>query len=733
MQLTMLVAGCVLLGQAPGDAPLPFAVPQQPAIAETKPAAAEQVVPESNPAARSTDDDVQTDRAELREIGTDGPPAETPLPFVPPAQSGPTPPEMVAEALSPPSDSQLAGQPLTLLTALSSTTDHRHQLEVTHAYWGLAEAVAVYHFSLDHDRQLRDLEAGVEQAPCLRTARASSLALVHEAEVAAVAAQHELAALVLLSPDASLPLPADRPHVGAYRTHFDRLFPIRTAPARTKLIDRTLPIRCRAIDGRALAVQAADDALSAVRDAHRLRRAELPEVLTCMEESLRQRQALIRSVCRYNHEIADYALAVVRPGSSPQTLVGMLIKPTLQPLRPLASEHDAALEPAVYLERTPTPAQRPGQNVPTPARRPGQNVPTPARRPGQNEPTPAPPQTLPRTPEKEVPTPAARWLPSVSPAKKEPASAPPQQEPKPLPPVSSDQSLVPVVPNSSGSTPSTVNKPVAEIPSGFCSPALYPALTDVPPDTQARQLTLTLYWNHTLPEQTSEPISLADCLGQQPGGDRRGLIEVYWFAGRRAAEYQVLAQQAGLLDSLVLVPSQNTERVSVLRLRSASSATQAALHEAHAALLEAQFELATRLGRESDALWPIPDTPPCSQRYAPELDAQPRRLAGSWPLRRLAAMIPGLAESVRLRAAAVVEADAARAAACAASSQADARSIEPLLASINRQTRQTFAFLNTLTDYNQVIAGHALSVFPPDTPADELAAALAPRPEQSDN
>jgi hypothetical protein len=526
-----------------------------------------------------------------------------------------------------------------------------------------------------------------------------------------------LAALALLPPDSPLPLPADPPHVGAYRTHFDELFSMRTAPARTRLIDRTLPIHCRAIDGRASAVQAAEDALSAAIDDHRPGQADLPTVLACMKEKVRQRQALIRSVCRYNHEIADYALTVVRPGIDGQTLVGMLIKPSPQQLRPLASESDAALEPAGYIERTPTPTRWPGQNVPTPARRPGQNVPTPARRPGQNvptparrpdqtEPTPSPPRTLPRTPDRQVPTPATRWSPS------QPA------EP----------------------TPRTVNKPVADLGGDSRAPALYPALAGASPHTLAKQLTLTLHWDRTLPEATGEPITLVDCLGQQSGGDRRGLIEAYWLAGQRAAEYQVLVQQVGLFDSLSPVFPEKGDRrpmqelpVPVLRLRSVGLNTQAALHEAHAALLEAQFELAIRLGRESDAVWPIPGTPPRSQPYQLKIDAQPRRLAESWPLRRLAAMIPGLAASVQQHAAAVVEADTARAATVAACPNADARSIELLLASVNRQTQQTLAFLGTLADYNRAIADYALTVLPPETPGEELAAALTGGPEQLDN
>ncbi len=684
MQLSMVVVACLLAVEVPADAPLqPVAQPLPGADADTAvPAAGEDVKTPAN-----------------------SPPAGPPPVRIPPVRRRLTPPEMVVEALASTPGSRLTGRPLSLLTALSSSADHRHQLEVTHAYWGLAEAVAVYHFSLEHDRQLRGLEAAAEEAVLLQAARASSAALVREAEVAAVAAQHELAALVLFPPDAPLPLPADRPHVGPYRTHFDRLFSARTAPARTRLIDRTLPIRCRAIDGRASAVHATEDATTAAGDARQAGQADLRTLLACMDEHLRQRQAFIKSVFRYNHEIADYALAVIRPGSNVQILVGMLISPTSQPLRPLAADTDGLLQPAGYNEPVPTPARRPGQNVPTPARRPGQNVPTPARRPPQNVPTPAARRTAPRVLGDQVPTPSKGWSPSSPPARKEPTPVPEREET-----------------NSAEPTPTTLNKPVAQLPDELRVPALYSALVDAPPETRAKQLTLTLHWDRTLPEGIGEPVGLEDCLRNLSHGDRHGLIEAYWVACQRAAEYQVLVQQAQLLEDLVLVAG-HERHPPALRLRSAGLATAAALHEAHADLLEAQFDLAIRIGRETDQAWPIPSTAPHCGRYVPKIAPTPGRLAESWRMRRLAAMIPGLGESLLQRAGAVVHADAARA--TAAASPPGGPPIEPVLACIGRETAQTFAFLRTLTAYNRAIAEYALTVLPPDAPPDELAALLA--------
>ena len=53
-------------------------------------------------------------------------------------------------------------------------------------------------------------------------------------------AQQELADLLGIPPTSPLPLAADTPLVGAYRTYFETLFASRMPPPRMRLIDRTL-------------------------------------------------------------------------------------------------------------------------------------------------------------------------------------------------------------------------------------------------------------------------------------------------------------------------------------------------------------------------------------------------------------------------------------------------------------------------------------------------------------
>jgi len=654
MQIAALVVGCCVFGQTPAT---------EPAVQSLKSAEAEQ-----------------------------------------PTRYRLTPPEMVAEAMVLPAGEKITGRPLTLLTALSSTADRKRQLEVIHAYWRLAEAVSVYHFSSDYDRQLRQLGKpdgiAAEEAALLRTAQASSAALLREVEVAVVEAQHELAASAMLPADAPLPLPADRPHVGPYVTHFDELFSRRSAPPAARLIDRTLPIRRRAIDSRASAVLAAADALSASAEAYRQGGSELSAVLICARQHLRQQQALIQSVCLYNHDIAEYVFGAVPPGTNAHGLVGMLIKPAGESIRPLVNED------------TPARPVSPETDLRVEAAGHDQQLPTPAVR--QDPPATTPPAT----------TPPATTPPATTP----PATTPPAQDDTPSPAQVPKRAIVPVEPLPLKPAQRQADKPVVEedsaaaVNAAATVPPLYPALLDAAPGVRARQLALVLHWDRSLPEAIGPPIGLKTCLESCSRADRLSMIEAYWQARQRAAEYQVVVSQAELLDDLIGLVSRRDGGGSA-RLHSAQLTTAAAVREAHVALIEAQFALARQIGRLSDSPWPIPSTAPHSGPYLLKVESQPKELIQSWPLRRLASTIPTLAECMRDRAQAVVRSDSARAAAVTGYRDGT-RSVEQALSAISRQTDETLAFLQTLSDYNRGIAEYVLAVLPEDAAAGRVAAAL---------
>ena len=411
------------------------------------------------------------------------PPAE---PAAPASKSGShrlNPPEMVAEALTLPSHSTLQGQPLTLLRALSATPDRGRQLEIAKTYWRLTQAVANYHFALEHADALKKLSSRGDDAT-MRTARASSVARLREAELEAADVQHELAALLSLPPSAAaLPLPSDRPHVGPYRTKFQELFAGRTAPDSAQLAERVLPIWRQAIDDRAAAVQAAEDALAAAIDDHAARTAEASAVVHCDTELARQQRAFIHAVCDYNRQIAEYGLIVAAPGVNPQVLVSMLIGTASEPLSPAI---DPSVQPAGLIEPVPVAGVAPLRNEPTPA---------PPRdeyfKSKKSEPTPAPPREI------------------FFKAKK-------------------------LAIDGLGALRPEANQAQATAAAGL----LYPALVDAEPAVRAKQLTVALHWDRSLPEGIGKPMNLPDCLAARPRrgptGDHRGLLASA-SAGRRVS------------------------------------------------------------------------------------------------------------------------------------------------------------------------------------------------------
>ncbi len=159
------------------------------------------------------------------------------------------------------------------------------------------------------------------------------------------------------------------------------------------------------------------------------------------------------------------------------------------------------------------------------------------------------------------------------------------------------------------------------------------------------------------------------------------------------------------------------------RLRVARAAAAASAAAAHADLVDAQFHLAEAVGQSANRVWPTAVTRPHAGPYLLKSESLPPELARSWPLRRLADMVPRLSGNVREQATAVVEADAARVEAEAAWLDG-AAPFEDVLRALDRQTDRTLAFLASLTAYNRAIADYALRVLPDTTPDEQLVKTL---------
>ena len=662
---------------------------------------------------------------------------------------------------------------------------------------------------------------------------------------------------------AALPLPSNRPHVGPYRTRIDELYPLHAAPSKARLINRTLPIRRRAIDVRADAVHAADDALEAARGAYRSGRTDLATLLDYQRRLTEQQQALVASICQYNHEIADYAFVVAPVQISTQSLVGMLIMtahtapadPGVVPAGGAAAPAVSGVQPAALEEPIrpiPQPQVRPLQSgqptmaPPHPVQPATAVVPqtvTPPRTlvppPATGTPTLAPlrdttpasatPRTLPAPPATGTPTlapprdasstqpgvqtfstPPATGTPTLAPPRPtEPAATsgqlplsaprelpvtPAAEQPSPIPTRTAPEAtgireptlpprtrMIPSgIPPASepavgaGAGPVATEKPVFRIarkpevaepmqpanpmrppatppsgagvsspaPSAALAPirpldasaepttALYPALAKADGTARTRQLAEALHWDRSVPKEGSIAITLADCLRDYAGPQRRELIEAYWACRHQAAVYQAIAQQgewlAALAAAAVEQPGRRSDDPSDLALRAAQEAAQADLLEAEASLVYSQYDLVRAAGRPTDEAWLLAATAPHAGPYDLRDELRTRQLSQSWPLRRAAAMVPSLLENLIQYASAVVGDDTVRATLTAEFQQGH-RSLEPVLAAIDTQTARTLDFLQTLTDYNQAIADYALAVLPPDLPAEQLVQTLVER------
>jgi hypothetical protein len=549
------------------------------------------------------------------------------------AEKQATPPELVAKAMTLPAGGTLSGQPLTMLSALSSsTTDRDRQLKIIHAYWQLAEAAANYHFSRDYAQSLDNLKSRSFGDAALRSATASAEAQIQESASAAVLMQHELAELMHAPAGQPLPLPADPPCVGAYDTKYKELFAQRTPPGAARLNERILPIQRQAIDQRAKAVDFAEDA---AREDYQ----NIQDAVACRRDLFEQQKAFFHLTRAYNCNIADYGLAVVPVGTDVQLLAGVLVGASKQP----AAD---------------TPTLAPPKKA--------------------NEPTPAPPKQ--------------QWQ---------------TRKPGDFQPGGSGGNLA----------------------SADATTLLYPTLTTAAPVAKARQLTATLHGNQSLPAGFGKPIRLGDCLQRNADGNRRAVIDAYWLVRQRSAQYLVLDQQAKWFSALkdMAFERRQTNPTDMLRLRAAQMAAEAATTEARVALVEAQFALASRIGEISGEAWPLASTVPHVGGYDLRLNVQPRGVADSWPVRRLKETIPNLSQLAMQRAAAVIEADGARAD-TVDKYRSGGVTVSQAIDSVADQTEQTTAFLSSLTEFNRAIAEYATTVLPPNISPDQLVGSLVAAP-----
>ena len=325
-----------------------------------------------------------------------------------------------------------------------------------------------------------------------------------------------------------------------------------------RLIHSTWPVFARkAIDARATAVQASEDAAETAVDLYRTGTIEFPVLLACLSRVADEQSATVGEVCQYNRQIADYAVGVAGVQITPQALVAMLILPAaggesgpaeigrmatprVLPNRWAAVTPPSTVEPATFLQAAPEGQPADGTLLP-----------------GRGRPTLAP-SSLPAVPSGRPPFPPKpvadpdRPGPAMTDVRREvvgcPASPP---QPTIAPRVGIDRS--PAARKDAAAAPRMIDRQPAA-PRTSRRPRRRPFTRPwSTPRRRARvkHLAQTLHWNRSLPQDAGRPTELDECLRGLSGNDRHSVLDAYWLWPQRAAEYQVIAGQAEFMEQLV--------------------------------------------------------------------------------------------------------------------------------------------------------------------------------------
>ncbi len=237
------------------------------------------------------------------------------------------PPELLADALSGPHEGRMPGKPLPLIDALSRATDREQQRQIAAAYWRLSIAQAQLHYAHGNLEHLRRWSKPGHKHPTLTESQlATAAAAIEDAEFRVINEGEALATLVGWPDKDQIPATVDRPHVGDYRTEFERLFSGHAPPPRVRLIHRTMPISRRAIDVHGAALVAAVDALEVTEEDYHQQKTDYLTLAAAFDRLIAEQTAFLASVLRYNEDIAEYAFFVAPATADATLLAKMLIK-----------------------------------------------------------------------------------------------------------------------------------------------------------------------------------------------------------------------------------------------------------------------------------------------------------------------------------------------------------------------------------------------------------------------
>lgn len=693
------------------------------------------------------------------------PPAASPLVSVKEPLGEDAPEKLITEAIEPTDHDALTGEPHTLVAVLGRAGgDRDRQLRATVAYWQLSASVANYHFrqlEVDYLRQIEGFESSASEgagnaAPQGDPLRISAAdAKRGEAQLEAIVAQHSLATWLSVPASAPLPLPVDRPHVNAYRTYYQQLFPSGGSLA-LRRIDETLPIRRQEIAIRARAVRRAEEMLDLAETAYISGNGSRRDLLSALHRLSSERQLFVEAVRKYNTEIGEYAITVARPGAPPRDLVAMMLIDYVAP--PQAS---------------PPPNSIPSTSVPGMSAQPGSFVPGGFNQPATynapitvpltpntprlpngtpiryGEPTLAPPKVEVAGPQVPDVTPAVAkegdpgWRsseeradqPEAAPVEKSdsepgiievpeeaapiPTTAPGEEEPTPAeePEQSEDTSESQQVlysPDEDARTESLIARTVS------LDTAAYSELSTLSAKLRAQRLAAWAESESNQREGGLGSVTLGECLDQSAISSRSNVVAAYWQTWRAARNVAICTWHLDEIESLTGMTNDSgasNDAWNKQQLLLSIDDAEANRLKALAELKRARGDLVSRLLNWPSGTAPVIASPPHAGGYNLKASTQSSEISGTRDFTLLVEKIPREHAVVVDYTTAVLGSDVERKQAKTEFAQGT-NNLELLLDLMEQQVAAEHNFTESVTDYNTSISQYVDLVVPPTVSTD---------------
>ena len=231
------------------------------------------------------------------------------------------------------------------LAVLLRTTPTMERRQLMDRYWATYESWGRLVAAKNHLNWLNQIRRPASQhgQALLAGARAAAQNAILAAEIQLNEAQSKLQQAARRSPTAALPLPADKPLMQTFHTHFEYYSAREPLSYRLQVIDANLPRQMQLMAGCGETTQTLQTAARAYVQSYHQQGSSLAETLAAGKLWQQAEQDLLSAVCQFNQATAEYA-TTFRPTQTNLQLVNMVIaqpRPTDAPRSILANERMA--------------------------------------------------------------------------------------------------------------------------------------------------------------------------------------------------------------------------------------------------------------------------------------------------------------------------------------------------------------------------------------------------------